>query len=119
MNGLLLAAQIERVSTRKDRTVAVTIGTQELSPTNAGQLLGLANQLVCVYLSPKETINQKEIDQVDQINPEFGGKTQGQRLRGVLFVLWEKSPEGFKDFDSFYKHHTEKIIEHFKTKIPV
>lgn len=106
------------MATRKDRTVAVTIGTQELSPSNAGQLVGYANQLVCVYISPKETVSQKEIDQVDQIDPEFGGKTQSQRLRNVLFVLWTKAPEDFKDFDSFYAHYTEKMIEHFKTKIP-
>lgn len=117
MNGVILSAQIERVSTRKDRTVSVTLGSQELTPGKAGELLAFANQIVCVYISPKETMTQKEIDQVDQLDPEFGGKTQSQRLRGVLFVMWEKRPEGYKDFDSFYKHHTEVIIEHLKKKI--
>ena len=80
--------------------------------------MGLANQLVAVYISPKETIDQRELKQVDQIDPEFGGKTPSQRLRGVMFVLWEKVPEGFKDFDTFYKHKMEVIIDHMKTKIP-
>lgn len=118
MNGLLLSAQVERVATRKDRTVSVTIGTQELSPSAAGQLFELGNKLVCVYLSPKETINQKEIDQVDQINPEFPGKSQSQRLRNTLFVLWGKVPEGYTDFDAFYRFKTEAIIDHLKSKIP-
>lgn len=89
-----------------------------MAPAKAGELLGFANQLVAVYISPKETVSQKELDQVDALDPEFGGKSQSQRLRGVLFVLWEKVPEGFKDFDSFYKHHTERIIDHIKSKIP-
>lgn len=117
MDGLMIAAQIERVSTRKDRTVSVTIGSQELSPSKAGELLAMANKLVCVYISPKETLTQKELDQVDQLNPEFPGKSQSQRIRAVLFVLWEKKSEGFKDFDSFYRFHTEAIIDNFKSKI--
>lgn len=117
MNGLILAAQIERVSTRKDRTVAVTLGSQELTPSKAGELLAFANQLVCVYISPKETVTQNEIDQVDRLNPEFEGKTQSQRLRNVLYRLFEQNAEGYKDFDGFYRHHTDKIIDHLKLKI--
>lgn len=117
MEGLLLSCQIERVATRKDRTVSVTLGSQEMSPAKAGELVSLANKIVCVYISPKETIKQSELDQVDQINPEFPGKTQSQRIRAVLFVLWEKKPENFKDFDSFYKFKTEAIIDHYKTLI--
>lgn len=118
MNGLLLACQIEGVSTRKDRTVSVKLGTQEMSPANAGQLLGMANQLVAVYLSPKETISQREVDQVDAVNPEFPGKSQSQRLRNVLFVLWQSNSEGYKDFDAFYRHSTELIIDNIKSKLP-
>lgn len=118
MNGLLLAAQIERVSTRKDRTVSITLGCQELTPARAGELMTFANQVVAVYISPKETISQKEVDQVDAVNPEFPGKSQSQRLRNVLFVLWQHAPENYKDFDVFYKHHTELIIDNIKSKLP-
>lgn len=114
----MMAAQIERVSTRKDRTVSITLGSQELSPAKAGELLGFANKLVCVYISPKETITQRELDQTDAINPEFPGKSQSQRLRAVLFVLWEKQSEGFKDFNSFYQFKTEAIIDKIKSEIP-
>lgn len=113
----MIAATIERVSTRKDRTVSVTIGSQELTPSKAGELLSMANKLVCVYISPKETMKQAEIDQVDQMDPEFPGRSQSQRIRNVLFVLWEKKSEGFKDFDSFYRFKTEAIIDNFKSQI--
>jgi hypothetical protein len=116
MNGILLPATIENISTRKDRTVKITLGTQELSPAKAGELFDLMNKLSVTYISPK-SIAQSELDQVDALDPEFEGKTQSQRLRNVLYKLFQQDPEGHKDFDNYYRAKTEKIIEHLKTKI--
>ena len=115
MKGILLAAQIEGVSSRRDNTIKVTLGTQELSPVKAGELLALNNRIVSVYISESE-INPNEVGNVDRINPEFTGKTQSQRLKNVLYILYSQQPEGFTDFDSFYKHRTEQIINQIKTK---
>lgn len=116
MNGLLISTYIENITTRKDKSVKITLGTQELSPGKAGELFTLLNSLAVTYISPKE-ISQKEIDQVDKIDPEFEGKTQSQRIRSVLFKLFSQNSEGFKDYDTFYKSKTEKYIEHLKAKI--
>jgi hypothetical protein len=116
MNGLLLPVMVESVSTRKDKTVKLILGTQELSPSKAGELFNLLNTVGMAYLCPKG-VNQNEIDQVDKLDPEFEGKTQSQRMRNVLYKLFTQDSEGFKDFDSFYHSKTEKVIEHFKAKI--
>lgn len=116
MNGLILSTYVENVSTRKDKTVKITLGTQEISPGKAGELFGLLNQLAVTYISPKE-ISQKEIDQVDKLDPELSGKTQSQRIRNVLYKLYELSNEGFKDFNTYYQSKTELYIEHLKSKI--
>lgn len=116
MNGLLLSVYVENITSRKDKTIKITIGTQELSPSKAGELFQLLNTLAVCYLSPK-SIGQGEIDQVDKVDAEFGGKTQSQRIRNVLYKLYEQAPEGFKDFDTYYKSKTEKYIEHLKSKI--
>ena len=116
MNGLILPVYIENITTRKDKTVKITLGSQELSPSVAGELFRLLNQLAACYISPK-AIAQNEIDQVDQLNPEFGGKTQSQRIRNVLYKLFEQNNEGFKDFNAYYHSKTEKYIEHLKSKI--
>lgn len=117
MNGILVAATVENITTRKDNTVKLVLGTQELSAAKAGELFSLMNKTAVMYISPKEAVTQSEIDQVDQIDPEFGGKTQSQRIRNVLYLLYEKNKEGFKDFDTYYKSKTEKYIEHLKSKI--
>lgn len=117
MNGLILSSLVEAIQSRKDSTVKIVLGTQKLSPSQAGELFSLMNKLVAVYISPKESVSAKEIEQVDKLDPELHGKTQSQRLRNVLYKLFEQDGEGFKEFDSYYKGKTEKIIEHLKTKI--
>lgn len=116
MNGIMLPAIIENITTRKDRSIKIVIGTQELSQGKAGEIFTLLNNLAMVYISPKE-IDQKEINQVDKIDPELEGKTQGQRIRNVLFILFTQNSEGHKDFDSYYRAKTELYIDHLKTKI--
>lgn len=117
MNGIIISSEVERITTRSDGSLAITLGTPELSPANVAELFGYRKKVIACYLSPKDKINQKEIDQVDELKPDLGGKTQSQRLRNVLYKLFEQNNEGHKDFDSFYHHHTEIIISHLKAKI--
>ena len=67
MNGIVFPAIVERIATRKDHTFAITLGSNELSPSQGGDLLHLSGKLAAVYISPKETISQKEMDQVDSL----------------------------------------------------
>jgi hypothetical protein len=43
--------------------------------------------------------------------------TPAQRLRHVLYRLWEKSPEGHKTSETFYLMVMEKLINHYKEKL--
>ena len=43
-------------------------------------------------------------------------KSPSQRLRAVLFLLWEQQGS-WGDFDTWYKAKIEEIIEHFKGKL--
>lgn len=49
------------------------------------------------------------------------GKSQSKRLYDVLFVYWHHLKEigdTTQDYNSFYDAKMEKIIEHFKEKLP-
>lgn len=116
MIGVLFPAYVENISTRKDKTIKIVLSTQEVSPSTAGELFRLLNNLGVCYISPK-SINQAEVDQVDALDADLGGKTQSQRIRNVLYKLFEQNAEGFKDFNTYYHSKTEAIIEHFKAKI--
>jgi len=46
---IILPAQIEGLTSRKDKTVKVTFGTQELAPNDAAQVFQL-NQRFCYFI---------------------------------------------------------------------
>ena len=41
-------------------------------------------------------------------------KSPSQRLRGVLYNLFEQDDKGFDTFDHYYEDKMEKIINHYK-----
>jgi hypothetical protein len=116
MKGILLACVIDKITTLKDKSVKITIDTQELSPQNAGEIFTLMNTLATVYISPSE-ITSREMAQVDAIEPEMPGKSPSQRMRNVLFILWKQDGEGFREFDMYYLKKMEDIINEMKNNI--
>lgn len=117
MDGLLIPTIVTAIRTRVDGSLLVTVETNELSPTKAGELFSFRGKTTLMYLSPKETISQKEIDQVNKLDAEIEGKTPSKRLRDIIYVLFTQQPEGYKDFDSFYKYKMNVIIDHLKSKL--
>lgn len=116
MKGQLLAAMVESINTRKDKSVKLILGTQELAPLEAGQLFQYMNQLVSIYICPS-SIDNRELEQIDKVEPELNNKSQSQRIRAVLYLCHQQNSEGFKTFDEYYKAKTEKYIEHLKSKL--
>jgi len=117
MKGLLIPVIVENISTRKDRTVKIVLGSQEISPARAGELFNLMNKVAACYLKESD-IDQGEIDKVDLLNPEFEGKTQSQRLRNVLYLNHQQNTEGYKEFNSYYHAKMESYIEALKNNLP-
>lgn len=115
--SLSLAVILEGVSTRKDRTLSLRLSTQELSPAQAGELVQMNGKVCAVYITEKESIPQGVIDQVEEADIDLPGKSQGQRIRSVLYVLFTQDTEGHKTFNEYYHAKTEKIITHLKSKI--
>ena len=112
--GLLLAAIVENVSTRRDGTLKITFGCQEMSSGKSGELVSMQNKVVALYISSKETIPQSVLDQVDQADIDLPGKTKSQRQRNVLYRIWELEKQGHKTFESFYAAKMEENIRALK-----
>jgi hypothetical protein len=117
MKGILLACQFDGMRTRKDKTVAITLGTQELSPDKAGEIFNLNGQILTAYFT-HALPNDEEIEIIDSIEPDMPGKSPSQRLRSIFYLMWKSNNEGFKDKNLHYIHYMEKIIDHYKTKLP-
>jgi hypothetical protein len=114
---ILISGQIESLQTRKDKTIKLTFGTQELTPNQCTDLFNL-NQDFCYLAIKEEPFNNKETDIIDSLKADIdNSKTPSQRLRGVLFKLYEQDSEGFKDFSNYYLSKMELITNHYKAKI--
>ena len=117
---ILLNAQVESVATRKDRTIKLSLGTQELKPSEAGELFGLQNSLISVGIKPTP-LNQSDVDILKESKIEIDdipdSKSPSQRLRNVLYRNWEQSDGGYSYFNLYYLNRIERIIEHYKQKL--
>ena len=113
---LKISGIVESISTRKDKTLKLTIGTNEMSPADAADVFQL-NQQFC-YLGIKvEPFQKEEQDLIDSMKSDYEGKTPSQRLRGVLYRNWELNNEGYNNFNSYYVTKMELIVTHYKNKL--
>jgi hypothetical protein len=126
-NTIVFEGGIDGIRTMADNTVRVNIGTPELSPDVVGHMYSMLKQPGYVVISTMP-ISQKQIDAVESatIDREFEEKTPSQRLRNVLYVLWEQqqpketNSEGittYIDFDLYYKRKMNELITFIKNKL--
>ena len=113
---ILIGGQIESISTRKDKTIKITIGSQELTPNQSTDIF-LLNQAFCYIGFKIEPFTQSEEVLIAGLKSEINQKTPSQRLRSILYKLYEQDNKGYKDFGTFYAVEMERIIEHYKTKL--
>lgn len=116
---IFLPVIIEGIGTRADRTLKITLGTQELTPQDAGQLFSL-HQSAAYVMIKEEMFNSAERDLLEKIEAdktEYNGKSPSQRLRSVLYRVYETDPQSFNDFTRYYEYQMERLITHFKNKI--
>lgn len=115
---ITIPAILESVATRKDRTLRLVFGTNELSPSQAGQLLSDTEKFGWLAFKG-ESFNVEESRALESLKAEAndGFKSDSQRLRAVLYRNWEQGNDGFSTFARYYSHHMENIINHYKSKL--
>lgn len=114
--GVTLPILIRKIETMADGGVKVTVVTNELSPKDGADLFALNGKFGYAYISP-QLVSRDEIEKVDKLDPDLPGRSQSERIRNSLFVLFTQDAEGFANFDDYYHAKTEKIIQHLKSKI--
>jgi len=116
---IILPAQLDGLRTLADKTLKVTFETNELNPQD---LLGLMeNMHQFGYLAfKKEPFAEKEKEMMDNLKSDFTfkGKTSSQRLRSVLYLMWQQNNEGFDSSVKHYEHHMEIILNQYKSNLP-
>jgi hypothetical protein len=62
-------------------------------------------------------IEAQDIIDLPPVKAQAGQKTPSQRLRAVLYRVWQQDGKGFTDFEAYYQAQMEKLIEFYKGKI--
>ena len=109
-------ATIEGISTRVDKTLKITLSTQELPPNEAAKILSLHQTFGWMLFSENE-LSEKDIP--PEPTPEFkSDKSPSERLRAVLYVYWETNTDKKKPFNNWYKDWIEGKIKEIKDYLP-
>jgi len=114
---IIIPAIIEKVSSRKDKTIVITLGTSELTPEKSGGLFALTGSYIYAALK-KEDFLSNEINIFKELKAEDKEiKNPSQRLRNVMYRNWEQENKGFAEFNDYYINQMETLINHFKNKL--
>lgn len=111
---IILPAQLTGLSPRADESWSLRFVTRELSQVEAASILPLHMRELCIAL--KETdISDDEAMSLPDVRVERGDRSPAQRLRGVLYRLWQqRAPEDTRSADEYYLGMMNKIIDHYK-----
>jgi len=112
---LKVPAEISRVQTMSDGGLRLFVDTQELNAGDKGLVMGLHKKLGWFLFAETEISREDTLDLPD-IKFEKGEKSPSQRLRAVLYLIWEK--QGKKGTsEEFYRSYLERVIESLKEKL--
>jgi hypothetical protein len=110
-----LPAIFSKVTSRADKSYKLEFETRELSGNDASILLGLLQQEGFLLYSPNNDITETDIPD-EKADSMTGKKTQAQRLRAVLYVIWQQRGQN-GSFEQYYQTRLEQIIEQLKEKL--
>jgi hypothetical protein len=112
---LKVPSAISKITTMSDGGLRLYIDTAELAPQDKSELMGMYNKSGWFVFSDTGIMEADvPTEQVEFKND----RTPGQRLRGVIFRLWEQSSSTTRgDFETFYKIRIEKLIDQIKEKL--
>lgn len=97
-------AILDKMTTMKDGSLKITLVTRELAP----------DQMAKLFLSLNQEIMSVDIPTDISEEP----KSKAQRLRAVLYKLWEQSwKDRFQTFSLYYDHIMEQLINNYKDKL--
>lgn len=109
-----VAATLEGISTLKDGGASVRFHTQELNNDDKSILFDFANSFGHLLFSANE-VKEDEL-KLEAIRKDTVGKSPSQRMRAVIFKLWEQN--GRKgDFDTYYGTLMESLLNQLKEKL--
>ena len=113
-----VASYISKITTMGNCSLRLQVDLdKELNPDENAKIFALYNKLGWFIFKEAE-IKPDDIDVPEFLKDIKTDKSPQQRLRAVLFRLWEQQGGGKTGlFDDFYKRRIEMLIDQVKEKL--
>jgi hypothetical protein len=105
---LRVPSQIVKVETMSDGGMKIVANTNEMSSKDKAELMDYHNKFGWLVFSPTENISEQDIP--DEPIEFEGQKTLSERLRNVLFRLYEAQGGKPEDFEAYRVKIMERMI---------
>lgn len=114
---ITLPAIISGIRTLKDKSLRITLETQEITePREIAEVFSYS-QKPCNVALKEGKFSDNELINIPEIQTEFkNDKSEGQRLRNVLYIYWKKN-KPTKEWDTYYKRQMEAFINKVKEEL--
>lgn len=113
---------VEQKSHRKlsNKTYNLTYNAMQLTDEQILQVDKFDGTTGVLIYKATDVITEKDLTALDSVEVDMfdSKKTPSKRLRSVLYLNWQQDAKGFEDFKNYYVHLMDKIIEHYKSKLP-
>lgn len=109
---------VAKIETMADGGLKIVIHTPELAPDAFAKVYQVRNTEVKMLIS--DTITEEKLELLESVPlapVAKPAKSASQRLRAVLFRLWEQSTTGQQDFEAYYDARMERLIDHYKSQL--
>lgn len=115
MKTFQVPATLEGVSLLKDGGVSVRFHTNELTAEEKTVVSSYYGKFGWMLFSEQE--HNEDTLELEQIRKDVGGKTPSQRLRSVLYILYQQSGRLDVTFEQFYAEKMNRIIDQIKANL--
>lgn len=99
------------LQSKVDGSIKMTLETREIPAETAVELFSLRNKEAWVFMAA-DKMSQVMVP-AEKPDSLVAGKTSAQRLRAVMYVLWQQQGKQ-GDFEDFYRQKMERLIEQYK-----
>ena len=110
---ITLPAVIHKISTMADGSIRLVLDTRELGAAMMAKLFDMRNKEGWFLFSPSPF---KDSTPIPEGQPEIGNKTPSERLRNVLYRVWESGTRS-TPFEQWRVQEMETIITQQKERI--
>ena len=109
-------AEMIKAETKRNKSIRLSFDTQEnVSAEALKRVFEWRDQVGWLSFAVRQ-VDVEDIKDLPEIVTEET-RTPSQRMRAVLFRMWEQKNEGYTDFNLYYAFKMEKLIDFLKEKL--